>query len=186
MQTLQQPWPWYVAGILIGLTVPALLLLGNKQFGISSTLRHVCAAVLTSKKPYFNYNWKKEIWSLFFVGGIVVGGLISTTILADPNPIYIAPQTQADLAALGVQNFDNLMPNDIFSFNNLFTLKGFVFIVFGGFLVGFGTRYAGGCTSGHSITGLSNFQLPSLIATICFMAGGFLVTWLVLPLLLTL
>ncbi len=184
MQTLQQPWAWYVAGILIGLTVPALLLLGNKQFGISSTLRHVCAAVLPSKKNYFNYDWKKEIWSLFFVGGVVAGGLIASTVLADPNPIQITPQTQADLTALGVQSFDGLMPSDLFSFDSLFTLKGFVFIVLGGFLVGFGTRYAGGCTSGHSITGLSNFQLPSLIATICFMAGGFLVTWLVLPFLL--
>lgn len=184
MQTLQQPWAWYVAGILIGLTVPALLLLGNKQFGISSTLRHVCAAVLPSKKPYFNYNWKREIWSLFFAGGVVLGGLIATTLLADPNPIQIAAETQTDLAALGVQNFDGLMPSDLFSFDSLFTLKGFVFIVLGGFLVGFGTRYAGGCTSGHSITGLSNFQLPSLIATICFMVGGFLVTWVILPFLL--
>ncbi len=186
MEFLQQPWSWYVAGTLIGLTVPALLLLGNKQFGISSTLRHICTAVLPSNKPYFNYDWKKEIWSLFFAGGVILGGVIATTALADPNPIQIAPQTQADLTALGVQNFDNLMPSDIFNFESLFTLKGFIFIVLGGFLVGFGTRYAGGCTSGHSITGLSNFQLPSLIATICFMAGGFLVTWLVLPFLLNL
>ncbi len=186
MATLQQPWTWYAAGILIGLTVPALLLLGNKQFGISSTLRHICAAVLPSNKPYFNYNWRKEIWSFFFVGGIVIGGVIATTILSDPNPIKIASQTQADLTALGIKDFNGLMPTDLFSFANLFTFKGFIFIVLGGFFVGFGTRYAGGCTSGHSITGLSNLQLPSLIATICFMAGGFIVTWLVLPFLLKL
>ena len=184
MAFLQQPWTWYIAGTLIGLTVPALLIIGNKQFGISSTLRHVCAAVLPSNKPYFNYNWKKEVWSFFFVGGIVFGGVIATTVLADPNPIQIASQTQADLTALGIKDFNGLMPTDLFSLESLFTLRGFLFMVLGGFLVGFGTRYAGGCTSGHSITGLSNFQLPSLIATICFMLGGILVTWFVLPLLL--
>jgi uncharacterized protein len=184
MEIIQQPWSWYVAGTLIGLTVPALLIIGNKQFGISSTLRHVCAAVLPSNKPYFNYNWKKEIWSFFFVGGIIVGGVIATTILADPNPIQIAAQTQADLTALGIKDFNGLMPTDLFNFENIFTLRGFIFMVLGGFLVGFGTRYAGGCTSGHSITGLSNFQLPSLIATICFMLGGILVTWFVMPFLL--
>jgi uncharacterized protein len=186
MQTLQQPMPWYIAGILIGLTVPALLIIGNKQFGISSTLRHACAALLPSNKPYFNYDWKREIWSFFFAGGVILGGIIATTILADPNPIIIATATKTDLMALGVQNYDGLMPTDLFNFTSLFTLKGFILIVVGGFLVGFGTRYAGGCTSGHSITGLSNFQLPSLIATICFMAGGFAVTWLVLPFLMQL
>jgi uncharacterized protein len=186
MQTLQQPMPWYIAGILIGLTVPALLLIGNKQFGISSTLRHACAALLPSKKAYFNYDWKREIWSFFFAGGVILGGIIATTILANPNPIALADATKADLVALGIQNYDGLMPTDLFSFTSIFTLKGFVFIVIGGFLVGFGTRYAGGCTSGHSISGLSNFQLPSLVATVCFMVGGFAVTWLVLPILMKL
>ena len=184
MEIIKQPWTWYAAGILIGLTVPALLIIGNKQFGISSTLRHVCAAVLPTKKPYFNYDWKKEIWSFFFVGGIVLGGIIGTTWLANPNPIQIAPETQAQLSALGVTDFNGLIPSDIFNFQSLFTLRGFIFIVVGGFLVGFGTRYAGGCTSGHSITGLSNFQLPSLIATICFMLGGFFVTWVIMPLIM--
>ena len=184
MEIIKQPWSWYVAGTLIGLTVPALLIIGNKQFGISSTLRHVCAAVLPSKKPYFNYDWRKEIWSFFFIGGIILGGVIATTVLANPNPIQIAPETQAQLSALGVKDFNGLIPSDIFNMESLLTLRGFIFIVVGGFLVGFGTRYAGGCTSGHSITGLSNFQLPSLIATICFMLGGFIVTWLVLPILM--
>jgi uncharacterized protein len=186
IEFIQQPWTWYVAGILIGLTVPALLLIGNKQFGISSSLRHICTALLPSDKPYFNYDWKREIWSLFFAGGVILGGVIATTILANPQPIEIAAATQSDLSALGIQNFEGLAPAELFSFANLFTLKGFVFVILGGFLVGFGTRYAGGCTSGHSITGLSNFQLPSLVATICFMAGGFFVTWVVLPILMAL
>ena len=181
MEILRQPWHWSVAGILIGLTVPLLYLIGNKPFGISSSFRHICAACLP-KTPFFDYDWKKESWNLFFVFGIFLGGVIAATILADPNPIKIAPTTQQQLSQLGVTQFSQLEPTDIFSFKGLLTVKGFILIVVGGFLVGFGTRYAGGCTSGHSITGISNFQLSSLIATICFMAGGFFVTWLVLPL----
>ncbi len=179
---LKQPWHWSVAGILIGLTVPLLYLIGNKPFGISSSFRHLCAACLPGNISYFNYDWKKETWNIFFVTGILIGGIAGGTLLANPNPIEIASSTQQQLAQLGVQNFSELVPTDIFSFSGLMTIKGFILIVIGGFLVGFGTRYAGGCTSGHSITGLANFQLSSLVATICFMAGGFITTWLLLPL----
>lgn len=182
MDFLRHPWHWSVAGVLIGLTVPALYLLGNKPFGISSTFRHICAATLPGKIPFFNYDWKKESWNLFFAAGIAIGGFVATTLLADPNPIVIAPKTQAALAQLGVTQFSQLEPTDIFNFGSLLTLRGFIIMVAGGFLVGFGTRYAGGCTSGHAITGISNLQPGSLIATICFMLGGFFVTWLVLPL----
>ncbi|POY35560.1 hypothetical protein C3K47_14280 [Solitalea longa] len=178
---IKQPWPWYLAGPLIGLTVPALLLVGNKSFGISSSLRHICAACFPSKIPFFTYNWKKEVWNLFFVAGIAIGGFIASILLANPNPVQLNPQTVADLQQLGVKDFSHLLPIDIFSFENLFSLKGLFFFVLGGFLVGFGTRYAGGCTSGHSIMGLSNLQWPSLVATIAFMLGGFIMTWLILP-----
>ena len=181
MDFIRQPWHWSVAGVLIGLTVSLLYLIGNKPFGISSSFRHICAACLPQTK-FFDYDWKKESWNLFFVFGIFLGGVVSATLLADPNPIKINPVTQQQLTDLGVTQFSQLEPTDIFSFKGLLTAKGFILIVVGGFLVGFGTRYAGGCTSGHSITGISNFQLSSLIATICFMAGGFFVTWLVLPL----
>lgn len=181
LETLQQPWPWYVAGVLIGLTVPALLLLGNKHFGVSSSLRHICAACIPAKISFFQYDWKKESWNLFFVAGILLGGLVATQLLSNPDPIQVAAQTAADLEALNIVVDSNLMPASIFSFDNLFTLRGLVFFVIGGFLVGFGTRYAGGCTSGHAIMGLSNLQLPSLIATCCFMAGGFLMVHLIFP-----
>ncbi|MPR35105.1 YeeE/YedE family protein [Cytophagaceae bacterium SJW1-29] len=178
---LSQPWPWYVAGPLIGLTVPALLLIGNKAFGISSSLRHICAACVPANIPFFRYDWKKEGWNLAFVLGILIGGFIATQFLADPNEIVIAASTQSDLAALGITDFSGLMPAQLFSIENIFTLKGFIFLVLGGFLVGFGTRYAGGCTSGHAIMGLSNLQWPSLVATICFMIGGFVGTLVLLP-----
>jgi uncharacterized membrane protein YedE/YeeE len=181
LEIIRQPWPWYVAGILIGLTVPALLLVGNKSFGVSSSLRHICAACIPSKIPFFSYDWKKEIWNLFFVGGILIGGFIAVHLLSNPEPIRIAESTKAQLSALGVKDFSGLMPNDIFGVDQIFTLKGLIFMVFGGFMVGFGTRYAGGCTSGHAIMGLSNLQVPSLIATISFMVGGFISTWILLP-----
>jgi uncharacterized membrane protein YedE/YeeE len=180
---LSQPWPWYVAGVLIGLTVPALLILGNKSFGISSSLRHVCAACLPAGIPFFTYNWKKEIWNLFFVVGVGLGGFLAATFLSNPEPIQIAAQTKADLEQLGVTDFSGLLPSDLFGFDQIFTMKGLLFMILGGFLVGFGTRWAGGCTSGHAIMGLSNLQFPSLVATISFMVGGFISTWFVLPLL---
>lgn len=182
---LRQPWPWYVAGPLIGLTVPALLLLGNKTFGISSSLRHICAACVPAKIPFFSYDWKKESWNLLFVLGIFVGGVITATFLSNPEPIEVAAATQQDLTALGLTDFDGLMPAEIFTWENLFSLKGLFFFVIGGFLVGFGTRYAGGCTSGHSIMGISNLQWPSLVATIFFMLGGFVMTHLLLPLIMS-
>ena len=186
LETIRQPWHWSISGLLIGLTVPLLLILGNKTFGISSSLRHVCAACMPANINFFKYDWKKESWNLFFVAGIVLGGFIGNSLLSNPNAIVINPQTQQELAALGITDFSGLLPTDLFNFQNLFTLKGFIFMVLGGFLVGFGTRWAGGCTSGHAIMGLSNLQVPSLIATICFMVGGFVMTWLILPFLLTL
>ncbi len=182
MELIQKPWPWYIAGPLIGLTVPILLLLGNKSFGISSSLRHICAAVIPANISFFKYDWKKEAWNLFFVAGITLGGFIATFALTNPDHIVIAPATQAALENLGVTDFKGLMPEDLFSVQNIFSVKGFIFLVLGGFLVGFGTRYAGGCTSGHSIMGMANLQWPSLVATIAFMAGGFACTHLLFPL----
>ncbi|MFY7889011.1 MAG: YeeE/YedE family protein [Spirosomataceae bacterium] len=181
LELIRQPWHWAVAGVLIGLTVPILLLIGNKSFGISSSLRHICAACFPADIPFFKYDWKKEAWNLFFVLGIGIGGFIATTLLSNPEPIQISEKTVSALQQLGVHDFGHLLPADIFSFESLFSLKGLIFIVLGGFLVGFGTRYAGGCTSGHAIMGLSNLQLPSLIATISFMAGGFFMTNVLFP-----
>ncbi|MDA0315266.1 MAG: YeeE/YedE thiosulfate transporter family protein [Bacteroidetes bacterium] len=180
IEWISQPWPWYVAGPLIGLTVPALLILGNKSFGISSSLRHICAACVPAGIPLFTYNWKKEIWNLLFVLGTAIGGFIAMNFLANPDTIVISESTQSDLRALGITNFSDLMPAEIFSWNTLFSGKGVVFFLIGGFLVGFGTRYAEGCTSGHAIMGISSLQWPSLIATIFFMLGGFFMTHILL------
>lgn len=186
IEFIKQPWPWYVAGPLIGLTVPALLIIGNKSFGISSSLRHVCASCMPANIPFFKYDWKKEVWNLLFVFGIFLGGAIAINLLSNPNPIEVNPKLATELAGYGITNFNNLVPEDFINWQSLFTLKGFLLMVVGGFLVGFGTRYAGGCTSGHAIMGLSNLQLPSLIATISFMIGGFIMANLILPLILSL
>ena len=184
IEKIKEPWPWFIAGPLIGLIVPALLLIGNKTFGISSNLRHICAACFPANIPFFKYNWKNEKWNIFFVGGIILGAIVATQYLHNPLPIKINPNLKAILESWGIHDFNNLLPNELFSFHALLTPRGFILMVLGGFLVGFGTRYANGCTSGHSIMGLSNLQWPSLIATICFMLGGFIMTNFILPIIL--
>jgi uncharacterized membrane protein YedE/YeeE len=185
-ELISQPWPWYVAGPLIGLFVPALLLIGNRSFGISSSLRHICAMTVPARISYFRYDWKKELWNLVFIGGILIGSMIAATILDDPMPTQIHPRLQQELAGYGITDHDGMVPAEVMNWQALLTLKGLVLMVGGGFLIGFGTRYAGGCTSGHSIMGLASLQWPSLVATCCFMAGGILMANFVLPLLLSL
>lgn len=183
---LRHPWPWYIAGPLIGLIVPLLLIVGNKSFGVSSSLRHICASCVPAGIPLFKYDWKKQRWNLFFVLGILVGGFLAAALLSDPASVAVSPKLSAELAGYGITDYNNLVPREIMSWSSLFTLKGFLLMVVGGFMVGFGARYAGGCTSGHAIMGLSNLQWPSLIATVCFMIGGFIMANLILPIILSL
>ncbi|MBS1486171.1 MAG: YeeE/YedE family protein [Bacteroidetes bacterium] len=186
MELLYKPWPWYLAGTVIGLTIPLLLWMDNKRLGISSTLRHICAACAPGTIPLFQYNWKKEIWSLFFVGGLIGGGLIGGWIFANPEPVAVSASTSAYFSSLGIVQNNQLMPTEFFNWHTLFSLKGFLLMVVGGFLVGFGTRYAQGCTSGHGILGLSALQWPSLLATASFFLGGILFSRFVLPYILLL
>ena len=186
LEWIKQPWPWYVAGPLIGLAVPLLLIIGNKSFGISSSMRHICAACVPGNISYFNYSWKKEIWNLFFVLGIFFGGMVAINFLANPHPVQINPKLAGELAGYGITDYSGIVPRELFNWKNLLSVKGFIMLVLGGFMVGFGTRYAGGCTSGHSIMGLATLQWPSLIATICFMIGGFVMANLILPIILSL
>lgn len=181
LEWLKHPWPWYVAGPLIGLTVPILLVLGNRTFGISSSLRHVCAACVPANISFFKYEWKKEAWNLLFVAGIIIGGLITAMFLSDPDAVHVNPKLAEELAGYGVNDYRAMVPSEVFNWPALLTARGFILMVVGGFLVGFGTRYAGGCTSGHAIMGISSMQMPSVIATCCFMAGGFVMANLILP-----
>ena len=185
IEFLQQPWPWYVAGPLIGLIVPILLLIGGKQFGVSANLRHTCAACMPAGIEFFQYDWKKTGgWNLTFIAGTVAGGFIGGWLLNNPEPVNLAGRTIADLEALGISDFSGMMPDGLFSWANLATLQGIIVMAAGGFLVGFGARYAGGCTSGHAISGLANLQWASLLAVIGFFIGGLIITYLVYPLIL--
>ena len=183
---IKQPWPWYVAGPLIGLTVPLLLIMGNKAFGVSSSLRHICAACVPADIPFFKYNWRKEAWNLFFVAGILLGAIVATQWLNNGAPVVVNPKLVNELQQYKINDYSSIVPVDLFNWPSLLTLRGFILMVAGGFLVGFGTRYAGGCTSGHAIMGLSNLQWPSLVATCCFMIGGFITANLILPVILNL
>ena len=180
---LTRPWPWYIGGPIIGLMVPALLLLGNKAFGVSSNLRHLCAACFPSKGTFFRYDWKKTGGcNLAFLAGTLLGGFIGGRLLGGGS-VALSAQTRAALTALGLHDLSGLLPREALSWTALATLRGIVMLVVGGFLVGFGTAYAGGCTSGHAISGLADFQKASLVAVIGFFVGGLAATFVVLPLL---
>jgi hypothetical protein len=188
METVH-PWPWYVAGPLIGLVVPALLLFGGKVFGLSSNLRHLCAALPlpeTRKPSFFRYDWRSAgLWNLLFAAGIMVGGFLGLRVFSEPSaPLALAPATITALQGLGIAHPVGLFPAELMSWEALFTPLGALLVLGGGFLVGFGARWAGGCTSGHAISGLANLQLPSLVAVASFFLGGLFVVHLLLPLLL--
>lgn len=186
LEFLSKPWPWYVSGPLIGLMVPLLLILGNKPFGISSSLKHICAALSPREVKFFDYDWKSEKWNLVFAIGVIIGGFLAGYLFQNPEPIALTTNALNDFHKSGINDTTGLVPSEIFNFQSLFTLKGFIIMIIGGFCVGFGTRYSNGCTSGHSIMGLSNLQLSSLIATISFFVGGLIMTWIILPFILNL
>jgi uncharacterized membrane protein YedE/YeeE len=186
IEWIKNPWPWYVGGPLIGLSVPLLLLFGNKRLGVSSSLRHICAACFPGNIQFFKYDWKREAWNLFFVAGITLGAFLAFMFLSNHQPVKVNSQLVTDLGRAGVHDYSKLAPPDLFNWSALLTVRGVLIMVIGGLLVGFGTRYAGGCTSGHSIMGLSNLQWPSLVATVCFMVGGIVMANLILPYILQL
>ncbi|QCX40960.1 YeeE/YedE family protein [Aureibaculum algae] len=182
MEFFLQPWPWYVAGPLITLVMFLLFYFG-KTFGVSSNLETICAIGGAGKfNSYFKFDWRKNTWNLIFVFGAIIGGFISYQWLTPNEVIALNPQTIQDLSEIGIQNAgQSYLPAEIFSLDALFSLKGILVLLLGGFLVGFGTRYAGGCTSGHAIVGLSNLEIPSLIAVIGFFVGGLIMTWVFIP-----
>lgn len=178
---ISQSWSWYVSGPMIAL-VMFLLLWAGGEFGVSSTLRSFCSIGGAGKKvAFFDYDWRNQIWNLVFVFGAVIGGYIASNFLQDPEPLQLASSTIEDLAELGIPFDGGIAPTHLFNWSSFATVQGFLVLVVGGFLVGFGTRWAGGCTSGHAISGLSNLQLPSLIAVIGFFIGGLAMTHLLFP-----
>lgn len=183
MEYILQPWAWYVSGPLIAIIMFILIYFG-KTFGMSSNLRTFCTIIGAGKKTeFFNLNWRDQKWNLIVVFGAVIGGFIAHFWLSNPINIDLNPKTVQNLSQLGFENAGkSLLPAEIYSWDAVFSFKGLIILIIGGFLVGFGTRYAGGCTSGHAITGLSSLQLPSLIAVIGFFIGGLIMIHLLFPL----
>ena len=184
LDALRQPWPWWVAGPLIGAIAAALLAVGNRHFGVSSNLRHLCALAAPRRVEYFRYDWRRlGLWNLTFLAGILAGGWIAGRWLPGPPEVALAADTRAALAELGLRDFTGLVPSELISWASARRARGLLLLLGGGALVGFGTAYAGGCTSGHGILGLATFQRASLLAVAGFFAGGLAATHLLLPLL---
>jgi uncharacterized membrane protein YedE/YeeE len=182
MEWITAPWPWYVAGPLIAFIMLFMLLFG-KEFGFSSNLRTMCSISGAGKfSDFFRFDWKNQIWNLVFAVGAILGGFIAHKFLMPSEMIALNPATVSELEGMGIANAgESYMPKELFSWHFLSTWQGLVLLIGGGFFVGFGTRYAGGCTSGHAISGLSNLQWPSLVAVIGFFIGGLLMTYFILP-----
>jgi uncharacterized membrane protein YedE/YeeE len=183
MEYLLQPWPWYISGPLIAFIMFTLIYFG-KSFGMSSTMRTLCTIAGAGKKTkFFDFDWKSQRWNLMVVLGAVIGGYIAHFWLSNPININLNPKTVEGLSQLGFENAGkSLLPDELFSWDAVLSLKGLSILIIGGFLIGFGTRYAGGCTSGHAITGLSSLQMPSLFAVIGFFIGGLIMVHLLFPL----
>lgn len=183
MNWIYEPWPWYVAGPLVSFTM-FLLLFAGKQFGMSSNLRTLCSAIGAGKaSSFFKFNWKAERWNLTVILGAAIGGFIASQYLSD-NTVKINPEVAQQLATdYGIESANSAyLPTELFATASLTDPFVLIVLLIGGVLVGFGTRYAGGCTSGHAISGLSNLQLPSLIAVIGFFIGGLTMVYLLFPL----
>lgn len=183
MDLIFQTWPWYVSGFLIGMVMLCLIYLG-KTFGMSSNLRSLCAMTGLGKKVgFFDFDWKSQRWNLFVVLGAMLGGFVAVHFMSSTSNVAINPETITKLAQLGIDApKGKLLPVALFG-NDVFQSPKMIFIlIIGGVLIGFGTRYASGCTSGHAIYGLSSFQLQSLKAVIGFFIGGLIMTHLILPL----
>lgn len=182
MEWILAPWPWYVGGPLIALTMFLLLYVG-KNFGMSSNLRTLCTLCGADKTcEFFCFDWKVQRWNLLVMIGAILGGFIASQYLSINQVPDLNPETVAQLTAIGIESATMAyVPEELFGNQAFSSPKTIILLLIGGLLVGFGSRYAGGCTSGHSISGISNFQLPSLIATIGFFIGGLIMVHLIFP-----
>ena len=183
MDFILQPWAWYVGGAMIAFVLFLMFFFG-RNFGVSTNLETFCTIGGAGKiSDYFKTDWKSRTWSLLFAAGIIIGGFISFNYLMPSEAIDLNPETVSELSELGFADAGaSYLPAEIFSTDLIFSFKGFLVLIGAGFLIGFGARYAGGCTSGHAITGLSSLQMPSLLAVIGFFIGGLIMTWFLIPL----
>lgn len=181
MDIIEGVWPWYVSGPLIG-GIMFLLIFMGKKFGMSSNLETICAVCGAGKKAaYFRFDWRANRWNLWVILGAAIGGFLGAHVFRGEKAVDIAPDSKEKLQDLGFRAGDSYLPNKLFSNEALLDPFALTVLVIGGVLIGFGTRYAAGCTSGHAISGLSNLQLPSLIAVLGFFTGGLIMIHLLFP-----
>src|SRR5690606_5278944 len=183
MEWILQPWPWYVSGSLIALTMFILLYVG-KNFGMSSNLRTLCTMCGADKTcDFFCFDWKAQRWNLLVMSGAIIRGFVASNYLSDNQTPDLNTKTIEHLKEIGLESAGKAyVPTELFGSEAFSDSKTLAILLIGGILVGFGARYAGGCTSGHAISGISNLQLPSLIATIGFFIGGLIMVHLIFPL----
>lgn len=150
---------WAAAGAGIAAVTLTLLFVLNRRLGISTGFEDVCSLVL--KAPYFRRErlLSARGWRLPFLAGLVLGGVISAVLGGGWSPSWELGMLDQ---RLGLGHAGKL-----------------IWMFVGGLFIGFGTRLAGGCTSGHGIFGLSNLEWPSLVSTISFMGGGVVTTHLI-------
>ncbi|MDC0514451.1 YeeE/YedE family protein [Flavobacteriaceae bacterium] len=182
MEWIFNPWPWYIGGPMIALIMFLLLYFG-KNFGMSSNLRTFCTICGAGKSnEFFNFDWKTQQWNLMVSAGAIIGGALAAHFLSTDSSVAIHPDTITKLQDLNINSAGvSYLPEELFSMQALMQPKVLLILSIGGFLVGFGARYAGGCTSGHAISGLSNLQLVSLYTVIGFFIGGLFMNHLLLP-----
>ncbi len=181
LEFITQPWSWWFSGIVIA-GIMFLLLYFGQSFGFSANLRTICSIAGAGKKvKFFDFNWRQQLWNLVFLVGAVLGGFIARHALSNDEPVMISESTISTLSEYGFEAPHSSQPDELYSWESILSVKGFLIVAIGGLMVGFGSRYAGGCTSGHAISGLSDLQLPSLVAVIGFFAGGLLMTFVFFP-----
>jgi len=183
MEIIFQTWPWYISGFIIGMIMLTLIYFG-KTFGMSSNLRSMCSMTGLGKRvSFFDFDWKSQRWNLVVVAGAMLGGFVAVHFMSDPSNVSINPKTIDQLAKLGIDAPQGkLLPDALFGNQVFQSPKNILILLIGGILIGFGSRYGGGCTSGHAISGLSNLQIPSLKAVIGFFIGGLIMAYFIFPL----
>lgn len=184
MNVIFETWSWYISGFLIGIVMLSLIYFG-KNFGMSTNLQSLCSmAGLGKRINYFNFDWKANRWNFVVVLGAMFGGFVAVHFMSAPSNVAINSKTIIQLSKMGIDAPNGqLMPQALFGEQIWQSPKSILILLIGGILIGFGTRYAGGCTSGHAISGLSNLQLPSLKAVVGFFIGGLIMAHFLLPLL---
>ncbi len=182
LEFLSQPWPWWIAGPIVAVVMISLLFLG-RSFGVSGSLKTMCTIGGAGKMvPFFRSEWKKDAWNLLFVAGAILGGAIAIWLLPSGQEIALSDAAKTDFSAMGLgQDFGKMAPESLFGASAWTSWKAWVVWIVGGFTLGFGARWAGGCTSGHAITGLSHLQWPSLLAVVGFFGGGLIAAHFIIP-----